>query len=473
MRGRCAEHGFADSKELDLVYQFDENIPSQIIGDVVRFRQILVNLLSNAIKFTEKGEVVLSIQAQTLSPAMVKVLPASLNGSTKKLTHLLHVKVRDTGIGISAEQQRRLFQVFSQIDASITRRYGGTGLGLTICKRLVEMMGGKIWVESREGEGSVFQFTMPVESVQTEAQPYQQLNQPLLAGRTVLVFEQNQSQRDILLNQLNRWGMKATAIKTSDELTTWAESNSAPDLVLMDARTWQRRNRAMATYIERNIVGARLVLLVTTQTIESVQEFQSASFLLRPVRPKLLHELLCELCTNLDMPEPAEIWIAALASPTTGKLADRHPLRILLAEDNIVNQKVLSRMLERLGYMIDIASNGLEALAVLRNKPYDVVLMDVHMPEMDGITATHVIQSEWAENLRPRIIALTADALEGDRENFLEQGLDDYLSKPVRNGDLVEKLLKCPQVTGTLDRLDLTGMSSGLTFESATTLALS
>ena len=176
------------------------------MGDVVRLRQILVNLLGNAIKFTETGEVVLSVYAQTLSSAMLKVLPSSFNGSAKKLTHLLHIKVRDTGIGISPEQQRKLFQVFSQMDASITRRYGGTGLGLTICKRLVEMMGGKIWVESRPGEGSTFQFTLPVESLRAELPNFQHLEQPLLKSRSVLVFEQNTLQRDLLLTQIDQMG---------------------------------------------------------------------------------------------------------------------------------------------------------------------------------------------------------------------------------------------------------------------------
>lgn len=240
--------------------------------------------------------------------------------------------------------------------------------------------------------------------------------------------------------------MNATAINSSHELTTWAATHSMPDLVIMDVRMWQRSGTSFATYFDRHYISQRLILTVTTQTIDSAQELQSAFFLLRPVRTVFLYDVLADLFGNLDASKTTEPWFTSLAASSSGKLADRHPLRILLTEDNIVNQKVLARMLERLGYIADIAHNGIEALTALHNKPYDVVLMDVHMPEMDGITATQMIRSEWEEDARPRIIALTADALEGDRENFLKQGLDDYLSKPVRIGDLVEKLLKCERI---------------------------
>ncbi|MFN8442525.1 MAG: ATP-binding protein [Caldilineaceae bacterium] len=440
----------ADSKGLDLLCMLDENVPSEIMGDVVRFRQILVNLLGNAVKFTEKGEVVISIQSQTLSPAMIKVLPPTLNGTAKSLSHLLHVKVRDTGIGIGKEQQRRLFQVFSQIDASITRRYGGTGLGLTICKRLVEMMGGKIWVESQEGAGATFQFTLPVESLKTNPKPYQQNHHPLLSGRSVLLLEQNALQRNLLLSQLTRWGMNALAPQNDEELLAWVKQNAAasnsPTLLLVDARIWNRHNALLTTHFDATMLSKRLILLVTTQNIETANQLQSAAFLLRPVRPGLLYNILSELCTNLSSTESTEAGTSASLGATSGKLADRHPLRILLTEDNVVNQKVILRMLERLGYKADVAHNGVDAIAALQRSVYDLVLMDVHMPEMDGITATQLIRSQWEEGTRPMIVALTADALEGDRERLLQEGLDDYLSKPLRAGDLVEKLLKCKPI---------------------------
>ena len=219
----------------------------------------------------------------------------------------------------------------------------------------------------------------------------------------------------------------------------------------MDVRVWNRRNSALSAYFESSLVARRLVLLVTTQTIDSAQELQSASFILRPVHPEPLYGALCDICLQHKLTRIARTWLALLSAATDGKLADRHPLRILLTEDNAVNQKVVTRMLQRLGYAADIAPNGVDALTTLRHKPYDVVLMDVHMPEMDGITATRIMHEEWEEDTRPRIIALTADALEGDREHFLEQGFDDYLSKPVRISDLVEKLLKCQQLDVGLD----------------------
>ncbi len=437
----------ADNKSLDLVIQIDHNVPSQVIGDTIRLRQVLVNLLSNAVKFTERGEVALSVSAKLLThdttDLIAPMLNGTLNGIFQQITHVLHFKIRDTGIGIAPERQSHLFSEFEQGDASISRRFGGTGLGLTISKRLVELMGGKIWLESEAGVGSIFQFTLPVKAVFAPLQTYQLRAQPNLYGHRVLIAEQNATIRNHLHRQLTNWGMEATSVGTNNELMDWLEKLEMPEILIIDMRLWNNGGTLLATCLEKEYIEQRVVLLTNTQMLDAAHRAESASILLRPVSIEALHRDLTQICGNFSQPTPNSPWSDTALVEIDRSMALSHPLRILLTEDNPVNQKVVLRMLERLGYEADTAMNGVDALAALHCQPYDVVLMDMHMPEMDGITATRFIHTEWDDDERPAVIALTADALEGDREYFLQQGLDYYLSKPVRLGELADILHKC------------------------------
>ncbi len=339
---RCIEECFdliatkVASKKLSLAYFLDPQTPSAIVGDVTRLRQILVNLLSNAVKFTEAGEILLSVTARRSLAESGGEL-----ANHQSPNYEIQFAVKDTGIGIPANRINRLFKSFSQVDASTTRQYGGTGLGLAISKKLCEIMGGQMWVESEVGQGSTFYFTIIARSVPGASLVDPKREYSNLTGKNLLIIDDNATNQQLL-----------------------------------------------------------------TQSIKA-----------KPSRPPV--------------------------SPLDQKLAERLPLRILLAEDNLVNQKVALHLLQRIGYRADVAGNGLEVLSCLQRFPYDVVLMDVQMPEMDGLEATRHIVENWAPEERPRIIAMTANAMQGDREMCLEAGMDDYISKPIRMEQLVAALSKC------------------------------
>ncbi len=439
----------AAEKGLELAYQVDPDVPPAIVGDVTRLRQILVNLLSNAVKFTEQGEVVVTVarDGETGRGGDGETIPHS---TALLLSYSLHFTVRDTGIGIPSDRLGALFQAFSQVDASTARRYGGTGLGLAVSKRLAEMMGGTMWAESAgPGLGSTFHFTIAArEAVDFRPRPHLRGEQPQLAGRRILIVDDNATNQRILAAQTRAWGMEPSATGSPAEALEWMRRGDAFDVAILDLRMPEMDGLQLAAAIRA--VGAghpgpyptpTLILTSSLGGREAVGDTTPfAAYLAKPIRPSALFDALIGVLAERPAQE---------AGPTAPKpaldaeMAARHPLRILLAEDNAVNQKLALRLLSQMGYRADVAANGLEAIQALQRQPYDVILMDVQMPEMDGLEATRQICARWPRGERPRIIAMTANAMQGDREMCLEAGMDDYLAKPIRVEELIAALSQC------------------------------
>jgi PAS domain S-box-containing protein len=416
--------GPAAAKGLDLLYWIEDEVPRQVLGDATRLRQIFTNLISNAVKFTKQGEVVVTVSRR----------------QTDDGKPLLHASVRDTGIGIPADSMGRLFQVFSQVDTSTTRRFGGTGLGLAICRRLVELMGGRIWVESKEGEGSDFQFDIPCESPPGPS-PYVSRRPANLAGRRLLVVDDNATNRQILTLQTRKWGIQAQAASSGAQALQWIDEGQHFDAAILDVQMPGMDGYTVAAELRRRRETLDLPILVLTSlgTHAMRPELGIAQTLSKPVKAQALFEALSSLFEHVPTPSnPAPL--EALPETPAGKprLAHDYPLRVLLAEDNIVNQRVAQLLLGGMGYQIEIVENGqlaLEAVAAAngRGQPFDVVLLDVQMPVLDGLQASRRLCELYPnEKQRPWMIAMTANAMQGDREECLAAGMDDYLSKPIR-----------------------------------------
>ena len=418
----------AAEKGLDLAYLISDSTPAAIIGDVTRLRQILLNLLSNAVKFTEAGEVVLSVRAKSLDAP----------GPVYELTF----SVRDTGIGIPRDRIDRLFESFSQIDASTARKYGGTGLGLAISKRLAEMMGGAISVESRVGHGSEFRFTVRAPSAEGAVPPRRELRgtQPSLDGKRVLVVDDNETNRRILGAYLDAWGMAVQMTGLPRAALAWIQAGEPFDVGILDMHMPEMDGVALARAIREHRTAATLPLLLFTSLGRREAGAESVGFsahLTKPIKPSQVFDALAGVLagqpTRVEKRAPSRLELDP-------EMAHHHPLRILLAEDNVVNQKLVLRLLEQMGYRADLAANGLEAIAAIERQPYDLVFMDVQMPEMDGFEASREITRRWPGDRRPRIVAMTANAMQGDRELCLAAGMDDYMSKPIRMEELVAAL---------------------------------
>jgi signal transduction histidine kinase/DNA-binding response OmpR family regulator/HPt (histidine-containing phosphotransfer) domain-containing protein len=417
---------------LELTYSVDETTPRLIVSDAGRLRQILVNLLANAIKFTPAGEVAVTVSARRAE------------GPQREI----HFAVRDTGIGIPAERFDRLFKVFSQVDASTTRRYGGTGLGLAICKRLAELMGGRIWAESEAGKGSTFHFTIMADEVEAPTRSTREGQPPELMGKRVLIVDDNRNNRLLLKLQTERWGMLARETDSPTIALAWISQGDPFDVVLLDYQMPEMDGVALARAI-RTVRGAQCPVLILLSSVGQsvIPEHVGVGFstvLSKPLKLSHLHDRLLETVAaarkpTASAPEPARVETSVAMAP----------LRILLAEDNEINQKVATRLLERLGHRADLASDGREALARLEHAAYDVVLMDVQMPDMDGLEASRAICARWPTGRRPRIVAMTAEAMQGDREKCLAAGMDDYIVKPVTLDQLREALARCPSLGGT------------------------
>ncbi|HRT55893.1 MAG TPA: response regulator [Candidatus Paceibacterota bacterium] len=420
----------AAEKKLDLAYEIESGIPPCLVGDVTRLRQVLVNLLSNGVKFTHAGEVVLQVKVLAQPPTAAGRAPWHLQFS-----------VRDTGIGIPVDRLARLFKSFSQADASTTRHYGGTGLGLAICKRLVELMGGKIWVESVSQRGSTFHFILPLRAAPA-AQP---APGPLCAGShspEVLIVDDNATLCRILAGQLAAWGLSARSTSRATEALEWLAAGARFDLALVDFRLGDRSGLTLAGQMRNLPGGGRLPLVLMTPMgihpdINEATRLKLAGCVTKPIRLAHLRETLQGLLSGA---QPAPVRCQGPQTPGP-ECAGRLPLRILLCDDNIVNQKVASRLLQQIGYRADLAANGVEALAALERQAYDLIFMDVMMPEMGGLEATRLIRQRQRER-RPNhppwlvIVAMTASAMSGDREKCLAAGMDDYLAKPVRLEDI-------------------------------------
>jgi len=422
----------ASGKGLELAYLFDQGLPNAILGDATRLRQILINLLNNAIKFTDTGEVVLSVDGKALEPDEEEV----------GRWHRLHLAVRDSGIGIPKDRQSRLFDSFSQVDTSTTRRYGGTGLGLAISKRLCELMGGTIWVESQVGKGSTFHFTIQAEQAPGLTPADQQGPPPQLDGRRVLIVDDNATNRRILVTQTESWGMLARDTASPAQALEWVRRGDPFDLAILDMQMPEMDGVGLAEEIGRYRDARALPLLLLTSlgSREGVRgDVEFAASLTKPIKPSQLYDTLM----NVLGTTPADVQATASREEPVERLAERVPLRILVAEDNDVNQQLALLVLQKLGYRAEVTANGLEALQALEREPYDVVLMDVQMPTMDGLEATRRIHQRWPEGRRPHVIAATASAMEEEREACLAAGMDDYLSKPVRVEELAAALRRC------------------------------
>ena len=419
----------AAEKGLDIAYVFEtkgeREVPAAIVGDVTRLRQVLLNLLSNAVKFTEKGEVVLSVYA--------------------KEDKLLFA-VRDTGIGLSEAGKGRLFQKFSQADSSTTRKYGGTGLGLAISKLLAELMGGSMWVDSDgPGTGSTFRFTIqgtPAELPQGQRRAFIG-EQPALKGKRLLVVDDNATNRRILALQAAKWGMVAQDADAPEKALQMLQAQKF-DLAIIDMHMPGMDGGTLATRIREAGHPLPLVLFTSLGRREAADGLFAAT-LAKPLRQSQLFDTLVSLLAHDAAPRA----VAPAAKPRFDpEMATHHPLRILLAEDNVVNQKLAMRLLQQMGYRADLASNGIEAIESIQRQVYDVVLMDVQMPEMDGLEASRKITAKWQPHERPRIVAMTANAMQGDREECLAAGMDDYVTKPIRVDALVEALRQVPPRPG-------------------------
>jgi CheY-like chemotaxis protein len=394
---------------------------------------VLVNLLSNGIKFTSTGEVVVQVE----------VLAAPEQGQKRSEPWQLHFLVRDTGIGIPVDRLARLFKSFSQADASTARHYGGTGLGLAISKSLVELMGGKMWVESVPQKGSAFHFTLPLEAA-ADAPATLQGPDAQLVGRHLLIVDDNATNRRILTLQTRKWGMIPRDAQSGAEALEWLRAGESFDLAVLDMRMPDMDGLMLAGEIRKLPAGQTMpLMLLTLVGVHSERpEFSSACFaacLAKPIKPAQLQEALCRVLSGSKPAAP----IAPVSAKLDATLASRLPLRVLVCDDNVINQKVAIRLLHQMGYRADVAANGLEALEALDRQPYDLIFMDVMMPEMDGLEATRQIRARLKQPSQfPKyksamiIVAMTASAMQGDREKCLAAGMDDYVSKPVRLEDV-------------------------------------
>jgi PAS domain S-box-containing protein len=416
----------AVEKGIDTAYIFEGDVPASIKSDETRLRQVLLNLFSNAVKFTEKGEVVLTVTARYITKSNVE----------------LTFKVRDTGIGLSPEGMGRLFQSFSQADSSTTRKYGGTGLGLAISKRLTEMMGGSMWAESEGlGKGSTFTFTIhaPIaELPESKRRDYVGI-QSELDGKRVLVVDDNATNRYILNMQTAKWGMTSRETDSPVTALEWIQSGETFDVIVLDMHMPEMDGLELARRIRAGGVKTPLVLFSSLGRREAGDGSNLfAAYLTKPIKQSQLFDTLAGLFAESRRRDEKPSEERLKLDP---EFAARHPLKILLAEDNAVNQKLALRILEQMGYRADVASNGIEAIESVQRQAYDVVLMDVQMPEMDGLEATRSIR-KLGGLTQPHIIAMTANAMQGDREQCIEAGMNDYISKPIRVNELTDALMK-------------------------------
>jgi PAS domain S-box-containing protein len=447
----CAESALdlvavrASEQDIELACLVDEDVPAAILGDSTRLRQALGNLLSNAVKFTDVGEVVLAIAAED---------------GGGDLRHL-RFSVRDTGIGIPAERMDHLFESFSQVDATTTRRYGGTGLGLAISKRLAELMGGTLSAESEERRGSTFHLEILAREAASPAPPSRADGEPQIAGKRLLVVDDNATNREILRRLAESWGMLVEVEERPTEALARIQRGDPFDAAVLDMQMPDMDGLELAREIRRYRDERALPLLLLTSVGHLAEARGATEFsaqLTKPVKSSQLYDALVKLLAAAAVPDSTR------AGDGDGSRSASVALRLLVAEDNEVNRQLALALLAKLGYEADVVENGREALAALERVPYDVVLMDVQMPELDGLEATRRIRERFPSTHGPTIIAMTANAMEGDREECLAAGMDHYLSKPIRVDELSRALARCrPGPTSEpLDRAALGRLVSSL-----------
>jgi len=428
----------AARKNIDLAGRADEAIPKILVSDMTRLRQILVNLVGNAVKFTSQGEVVVEVTpAARRARAPKQAEKADTDFLQNPEEWLIHFSVRDTGIGIPLNRQNLLFKSFQQVDAATTRHYGGTGLGLAISKRLAELLGGSIWVESDLGKGAAFHFTIAANASPATAPPQWQLAQPQLAGKRLLVVEDNLTNQEIIAFRARQWGLEVVQAHTAAEASEMLRRQPAFDAIMLDAQLPDGGGLDLTKELDErpgNAAVPLLLLLCDRVHHDENRSGQAASALYvhKPIRPA---QLLETLCRAMSIQLHREKRAPALQSLDT-HLAQRLPLQLLVADDNPINQKVGRTVLQKLGYCTDVANNGLEVIKALEQKSYDIIFLDVQMPEMDGLEVARQICRRWPAERRPCIVAMTGNALMGDREKCLAVGMDDYIAKPIRVAEI-------------------------------------
>jgi two-component system sensor histidine kinase/response regulator len=421
----------ADEKRLELLCELAVGVPEMVTGDSGRLRQVLLNLLGNALKFTAEGEVGLKVVVDVF----------------EEKTVILHFIVSDSGVGIAPEKLNVIFDSFTQADTSTTRQFGGTGLGLTISRRLVEMMGGRMWVESEPGIGSRFHFTV---RLRTETTPRGQASPAILHGVKVLIVDDNATNRRILQAMVERWGMKPISVRDGnqalDALSAAQNANAAFAMVLTDMHMPNMDGFGLVTHMkEQTKLSTATIMMLTSGRqrgdVARCGELGIAACLLKPVSQAELREAVIRVLQTKRDPLPAPM-STHYSSRNQGD--GRKPLDILVADDNRVNQKVASRLLEKRGHHVVMAANGNEALAALAQHSFDLVLMDVHMPGMDGFETTIAIREhEKTTGVHQSIVAMTALVMKGDRERFMAAGMDGYISKPIDLQQLDDVLDAC------------------------------
>ncbi|HLP09632.1 MAG TPA: response regulator, partial [Opitutaceae bacterium] len=407
-------------KSVELLYEVAPQVPAVVQADGARLRQVLVNLAGNAAKFTERGEVVLSV---------------ALVGAPQDDKVRLRFSVRDTGIGIPADRMGRLFKSFSQVDASTTRRFGGTGLGLAISQRVVGLMGGEIAVESEEGRGSTFHF----EITMARGPDPRAAEGANFAGRRILVVDDNALHRRILCDRLGSWGSLPVAVESGAAAASLVERGERFDLALVDQAMPGIDGLATIAAFRETKLGASLpVVLLTPLGAQALPPTPGlAGHLSKPLKAAALRAVLAA-AFGTTLPVAGE---TAPESPARSRLGDRCPLAVLLADDNVTNLRVAQLMLAKLGFAAETATDGIAVLAALERRSYDVIFLDVQMPVMDGLEAARAIRRRWNGSTRPRLVAMTARALPGDREECLGAGMDEYVTKPVKLAEL-ERVLE-------------------------------
>lgn len=408
----------AAQSDVELLYHIDEDLPVYFIGDSMRLRQVLINLIGNATKFTPQGQVFLGIRLKATYEDKVEV----------------EFEVTDTGIGIPAEKLPHLFDRFSQADVATARKYGGTGLGLAICKQIVSLMGGDITVQSRPQQGTTFKFTVECGCV-NRPEPADRLDITGLEGLNMLVVDDNETSLKLLCGQLQLWKIKATGLNTSDEALAFLDNRQHFDLVITDSGLTGSGEDALLAAV-KGINQATPVILLC-QAGKEVGRNSRGMFSALLNKPVKQHALANALLSALKLRNTTSQKSTSLLYK---EFAATHPLKIIVAEDNKVNQLLILKILDRLGYMPALAENGLEVIKLLDEKAYDVILMDLEMPEMDGLATTRQIRKNYAR--QPRIIAMTANVLVEYQQECYEAGMDDFLSKPIKMEALLGLLQK-------------------------------
>lgn len=408
---------------LDLVYQLDHNVPSQIIGDSIRLRQILINLVGNGVKFTTHGEIFIGVKLVRQENEFIDLL----------------FDIRDTGIGIPKDKLNHLFKAFSQVDSSTTRKYGGTGLGLAISEKLVKLMHGNINVKSEPGKGATFYFTIRCKAGVNVSRTYVHLNIASLENKRILVVDDNYTNRTILETQLKQWKFMPAIVESGKQAIKFLNSNKQVDLVITDMDMPEMNGVELAKKINEILPGLPIILLSSIGHEQSKQQSHLFSVILnKPTKHLILHRNIINLLKNNTNNEVKDVHL--VHSKFIADLSIKYPMDILIAEDNLINQKVAYHTLNKLGYTPDLAANGIEVLNAIGNKKYNLILMDMQMPEMNGLEATEYIRRN-AEN-QPFIVAMTANAMTEDYEMCIKAGMDDYLSKPIKLAEITKVIEK-------------------------------